>query len=68
MELLPEPKELWYSVTGDDGDKSVGFVEAHKNAGYPVTLIRDATPSFEAFRWAFDVSNLNWSSSHITSF
>jgi len=50
LELIPELEELSYSVPGDDGDTSVRFVEAHKNGGYPVTLIHGPTPSFEAFR------------------
>jgi hypothetical protein len=48
--LLPELEELSYSVTGNDGDTSVGFVEARKNASSLVTLIRDPTLPLKALR------------------
>ena len=54
LELLPGLDELSYSVTGNDGDTSVEFVEACKNASLLVTHICGRTLPFKAFRWAFD--------------
>jgi hypothetical protein len=39
LKLLPELKELLYFTFNDDGDAFMGFVEARRNVGHPVTLI-----------------------------
>jgi len=48
LELLPELKELSYSAFNDDGDAFMGFVEARRNVGRPVTLIRRGTSPAES--------------------
>jgi hypothetical protein len=48
LELLPELKELSYSAFDDDGDAFMGFVEARRNVGRPVTLIRRGTSPAES--------------------
>jgi hypothetical protein len=40
LELLPELQELTYSGSGDTGDAFTSFVDARRNAGCPVTLVR----------------------------
>ncbi|KAH9987607.1 hypothetical protein BJV74DRAFT_796458 [Russula compacta] len=40
LELLPELKELSYIASGDFGDIFTPFINARRNAGHPVTLIR----------------------------
>ena len=40
LELLPELQELTYSESGDTGDGFTSFVDARRNAGRPVTLVR----------------------------
>ena len=40
LELLPELQELTYSGSGDTGDAFTSFVDARRNAGHPVTLVR----------------------------
>ena len=37
--LLPELKELAYSPSNDNADAFSGFIDAHQNAGHPVTLV-----------------------------
>ena len=41
LELLPELQELTYSRSGDTDDVFTPFVDARRNAGRPVTLVRD---------------------------
>ena len=48
LELLPELKELSYSAFDDDGDAFMGFVDARRNVGRPVTLIRRGTSPAES--------------------
>ena len=40
LELLPELKEIAYFGRGDIGDAFTSFIDARKNAGRPVTLVR----------------------------
>lgn len=40
VELLPQLKELSYSSRGDNGDGFAPFVRARRNAGNPITLLR----------------------------
>ena len=40
LELLAELQELTYSGSGDTGDAFTSFIEARKNAGQPVNLVR----------------------------
>ena len=40
LEVLPELQELEYYGGGDAGDAFTSFIEARRNAGRPVTLIR----------------------------
>jgi len=40
LELLPELQELTYPRSGDTSDAFASFIEARRNAGRPVTLIR----------------------------
>jgi hypothetical protein len=40
LELLPELQELTYSGSGDTGDGFTSFIDARRNAGRPVTLVR----------------------------
>jgi hypothetical protein len=40
LELLPELQELTYFASGDTGDEFTSFVDARRNAGRPVTLVR----------------------------
>jgi hypothetical protein len=40
LELLPELQELTYSGSVNYGDAFTSFVEAHQNAGRPMTLVR----------------------------
>jgi hypothetical protein len=41
LELLPELQELTYSGSSDVGDAFTSFIDARRNAGRPVTLVRD---------------------------
>jgi len=40
MELLPELKELEYTMTDDAGDEFASFIDSRQKAGRPVTLLR----------------------------
>ena len=40
LEVLPELQTLTYSESGDTGDGFTSFVDARRNAGRPVTLVR----------------------------
>jgi hypothetical protein len=40
LELLPELQELTYSGSGDTGDAFTSFIDARRNAGRPVTVVR----------------------------
>jgi hypothetical protein len=40
LELLPELQELTYPGDGDTGDRFTSFIDARRNAGRPVTLVR----------------------------
>ena len=40
LELLPKLEQLEYSGSGDTGDAFASFVDARRNAGRPVTLVR----------------------------
>ena len=40
LELLPELQELTYFASGDTGDEFTSFINARRNAGRPVTLVR----------------------------
>ena len=40
LEVLPELQELTYSGSGDTNDAFTSFVDARRNAGRPVTLVR----------------------------
>ena len=40
LELLPELQKLQYSGSGDTGDAFTSFIDARRNAGHPVTLVR----------------------------
>ena len=40
LEVLPELQELTYSGSGNIGDGFASFVDARRNAGRPVTLVR----------------------------
>ena len=40
MELLPEMKQLEYNIKRIAGDAFDSFIDARKNAGHPVTLVR----------------------------
>ena len=40
LEVLPELQELTYSGSADTGDAFTSFVDARRNAGRPVTLVR----------------------------
>jgi len=40
MELLPELKVLEYTATADADDAFASFIDARKNAGHPVALVR----------------------------
>ena len=40
LEVLPELQTLTYSGSGDTGDGFTSFVDARRNAGRPVTLVR----------------------------
>ena len=40
LELLPELHELEYSGSDDTGDAFTSFIDARRNAGLPVTLVR----------------------------
>ena len=40
LEVLPELQELTYSGSGDIGDGFASFVDARRNAGRPITLVR----------------------------
>jgi hypothetical protein len=39
-ELLPELRELTYSGSSNDGDAFTSFIDARRNAGHPVSLVR----------------------------
>jgi hypothetical protein len=41
LELLPELQELTYFGSRDTGDAFTSFVDARRNAGRPVTLVRN---------------------------
>jgi hypothetical protein len=40
LEVLPELQELTYSGSGDTGDGLTPFIDARRNAGRPVNLVR----------------------------
>ena len=40
LEVLPELQELTYSRSGDTGDGFTSFIDARRNAGRPVKLVR----------------------------
>ena len=40
LELLPELQELTYSGSGDTGDAFTPFIDARRDAGRPVSLVR----------------------------
>jgi hypothetical protein len=40
LEVLPELQELTYSGSGDTGDGFTPFIDARRNAGRPVNLVR----------------------------
>jgi hypothetical protein len=40
LELLPELQELTYLGSGDTGGAFTSFIDARRNAGRPVTLVR----------------------------
>ncbi len=40
MELLPELKGLSYYASGEGGNAFISFIDAHRNVGHPVTLVR----------------------------
>jgi hypothetical protein len=42
LEVLPELQNLTYSGTQDAGDGFTSFIDARKDAGRPVTLVREA--------------------------
>ena len=43
LELLPELQELAYIGIRDTGDAFTPFIDAHQNAGRPVTLVHHAS-------------------------
>ena len=45
LELLPELQELRCSGSGDTGDAFMAFIDARRNAGRPVTLVRPSPTS-----------------------
>ena len=47
MELLPELQEFTYSGSDDIGDAFTSFIDARRNAGRPVTLVRPSPKSVE---------------------
>jgi hypothetical protein len=42
LELLPELQELTYSGSGNTNDTFTPFIDARRNAGRPVTLIKSS--------------------------
>jgi hypothetical protein len=40
LEVLPELQELTYDGSGDIGDVFASFIDARRNAGRPITLVR----------------------------
>ena len=40
LALLPELQELTYYGSGDTGDAFTSFIDARRNAGFPVILVR----------------------------
>jgi len=40
MELLPEMKQLEYNAKSVASDTFNSFIDARKNAGHPITLVR----------------------------
>ena len=43
LEVLPELQELTYPGSGNIGDGFASFVDARRNAGRPITLVRDSS-------------------------
>jgi hypothetical protein len=64
LELLPELQELMYFGSGNTSDGFASFIDARRDAGHPITLVRlSPSPELSSSVSSFEPSSITLASS-----